>query len=42
MGEVLMATPAISEGMIIVRGQKHVFAIAEKKDNKSNVKSGTN
>ena len=42
MGEVLMATPAISEGMIIVRGQKHVFAIAEKKDNKSNAKSGTN
>ncbi|MCW5967874.1 MAG: PQQ-binding-like beta-propeller repeat protein [Blastocatellales bacterium] len=30
MGEVLMATPAISDGMIIVRGQKHVFAVAEK------------
>ncbi|NOT59059.1 MAG: PQQ-binding-like beta-propeller repeat protein [Acidobacteria bacterium] len=30
MGEVLMATPAISDGMIFVRGQKHLFAIAEK------------
>jgi outer membrane protein assembly factor BamB len=29
MGEVLMATPAISDGMLIVRGLKHVFAIAE-------------
>jgi outer membrane protein assembly factor BamB len=30
MGEVLMATPAISDGMLIVRGLKHLFAIAEK------------
>ena len=30
MGEVLMASPAISDGMIFVRGQKHLFAIAEK------------
>ena len=29
MGEVLMATPAISEGMIIVRTQHHVVAVAE-------------
>ena len=29
MGEVLMATPAISDGMIFVRGQHTVFAIAE-------------
>jgi outer membrane protein assembly factor BamB len=29
MGEVLMATPAISAGMIIVRGQNHVFGISE-------------
>src|ERR687894_564899 len=29
MGEVLMATPAISDGMLIVRGVKHLFAIAE-------------
>jgi len=29
MGEVLMATPAISDGMLIVRGINHVFAIAE-------------
>ncbi|HKY04984.1 MAG TPA: PQQ-binding-like beta-propeller repeat protein [Blastocatellia bacterium] len=31
MGEVLMATPAISDGMIIVRGQHHVFGISESK-----------
>ncbi|HKX26992.1 MAG TPA: PQQ-binding-like beta-propeller repeat protein [Blastocatellia bacterium] len=30
MGEVLMATPAISDGIIIVRGQKHVFGVIEK------------
>ncbi|MEW6207112.1 MAG: PQQ-binding-like beta-propeller repeat protein [Acidobacteriota bacterium] len=29
MGEVLMATPAISDGMIIVRGRNHLFAIAD-------------
>ena len=29
MGEVLMATPAISDGMLIVRGLKHVFGITE-------------
>jgi outer membrane protein assembly factor BamB len=29
MGEVLMATPAISDGMIFVRGQHNLFAIAE-------------
>ena len=28
MGEVLMATPAISDGVIYVRGLKHLFAIA--------------
>jgi len=27
MGEVLMATPAISDGMIFVRGQHHVFGV---------------
>src|SRR5262245_42616502 len=27
MGEVLMATPAVSDGMLIVRGQHHVFGI---------------
>lgn len=30
MGEVMMATPAISDGMLFIRGQKHLFAIAEK------------
>lgn len=29
LGEVLMATPAISDGMIFVRGQHNVFGIAE-------------
>jgi len=27
MGEALMATPAISDGTLFVRGQQHVFAI---------------
>jgi hypothetical protein len=27
MGEALMATPAISDGVLIVRGQQHVFAV---------------
>ncbi len=31
VGEVLMATPAISEGVIIIRGQHHVFAVASAK-----------
>jgi outer membrane protein assembly factor BamB len=30
IGEVMMATPAISDGMLFIRGQKHLFAIAEK------------
>lgn len=29
IGEVMMATPAISEGMLIVRGLKHLYGIAE-------------
>lgn len=29
VGEVIMATPAISDGMIFVRGQHHLFAFAE-------------
>lgn len=27
MGEALMATPAISDGMLIIRGQQHLFAV---------------
>jgi outer membrane protein assembly factor BamB len=27
MGEPLMATPAASDGMIVIRGQRHVFAV---------------
>jgi outer membrane protein assembly factor BamB len=30
MGETLMATPAISDGVLFVRGQNHLFAIAAK------------
>lgn len=30
MGEVLMATPAISDGTILIRGEHSVFAIREK------------
>lgn len=30
MGEVLMATPAISDGMIFVRGRNNVFAVADR------------
>jgi outer membrane protein assembly factor BamB len=29
MGEVVMATPAISSGMIIIRGLKNIFAIGQ-------------
>jgi outer membrane protein assembly factor BamB len=29
VGEVLMATPAIVPGMIVIRGQNHIFGIAE-------------
>jgi len=38
MGEVLMASPAISDGMLIIRGQRHVFAIAQKKAEKAAAK----
>jgi outer membrane protein assembly factor BamB len=30
VGEVVMASPAISDGILIVRGMQHVFAIAAK------------
>ena len=30
MGEVMMATPAITDKMLILRGQHHVFAIKNK------------
>lgn len=28
MGEALMATPALTDGMILLRGQRHLFAVA--------------
>jgi outer membrane protein assembly factor BamB len=31
VGEPLMATPAVSDGMLILRAHKHVYAVAEKK-----------
>lgn len=31
MGEVLMATPALADGVLYVRGMQHLFAIQEKK-----------
>lgn len=27
MGETLMATPAASDGMLVIRGQRHLFAV---------------
>ena len=33
VGEVLMATPAVSSGMIFIRGQHHVFAMGAKSTN---------
>lgn len=30
MGEAMMATPAISAGVIFVRGQNHLFAVEQK------------
>ena len=30
MGEALMATPAVSGGMLIIRTQTHVYAVAER------------
>lgn len=35
IGEVIMATPAISDGIVIVRGQNTVFAIADLKGEKT-------
>ena len=31
VGEPLMATPAIADGMLILRAQRHVYAVADKK-----------
>jgi outer membrane protein assembly factor BamB len=31
MGEVLMATPAITDGVLYIRGMQHLFAVGEKK-----------
>jgi hypothetical protein len=31
MGQPLMATPALSDGMLIVRGQNAIYALGERK-----------
>ncbi|HET9533029.1 MAG TPA: PQQ-binding-like beta-propeller repeat protein [Blastocatellia bacterium] len=36
MGEVMMATPAISDGIIFIRGVSHMFAVADKSAAKPN------
>ncbi len=38
IGEIMMATPAVSDGMIFIRGQHHVFAVAAKPDVKTDGK----
>jgi hypothetical protein len=30
MGEVMMGTPAMAKGVLVVRGMKHIFAVEEK------------
>lgn len=40
MGETLMASPAISDGLLIVRGRRHVFAISAQEE--ASGKSTTN
>lgn len=35
IGEVMMATPAISDGMIFIRGQHNLYAVAVKADSKT-------
>ena len=36
MGQPLMATPAISQGMLILRGEKAIYALGERKTAKKN------
>jgi hypothetical protein len=38
MGEVLMATPAISNGMIFVRGPRHLFVGGSQSDKSNSTK----
>jgi outer membrane protein assembly factor BamB len=38
VGEVIMATPAISEGMIVIRAQQHVIAVNTKQAEKQATK----
>ena len=39
VGEVLMATPAIADGVLYIRGMKHVIAIAERSGRRSSRRS---
>jgi len=38
VGEVMMATPAISDGIIIIRAQQHVIAVNAKQPEKQATK----
>ncbi|HEY8461376.1 MAG TPA: PQQ-binding-like beta-propeller repeat protein [Blastocatellia bacterium] len=40
MGEPLMATPAISDGLIIIRGRDHLFAVAPAASNRPSTSEG--
>ena len=42
VGEVMMATPAISDGLVIVRGVNHVYAFAEPAAGKTKVAKAGN
>jgi len=42
VGEVMMATPAISDGLLIVRGHNHVYAFGEPPTTKGKVARTTN
>jgi outer membrane protein assembly factor BamB len=35
MGQPLMATPALSQGMLIIRGEKAIYAVGERKSSKN-------
>jgi hypothetical protein len=35
MGQPLMATPALSQGMLIIRGEKAIYAVGDRKSSKN-------
>jgi hypothetical protein len=40
MGEPLMATPAISDGIMIIRGRDHLFAVTPPAQNRPSTSDG--